>query len=205
LEIPRITVGTAHAFQGDERDIMIFSPVAAPGMSPESIKWIEEPRNLVNVAVTRARESMVLIGNKDFLLQRTGIIGKLASYITRVEYLRKKGSEELMLYSWMVLSGWNPSVLEVIGDDEVTFVLKEAGVALAIIVGEGDAGVEARLSGKGCKPLIVERRAINETPALVLKSLADNLKYDFEELLDVLPEQLRTEGVEGEEHVPAAT
>jgi hypothetical protein len=204
-EIPKITVGTAHAFQGDERDIMIFSPVAAPGMSPESIRWIEEPRNLVNVAVTRARESMVFIGNSDFLLQQTGIIGKLASYITRVEHLRQKGSEELMLYSWMILSGWNPSVLEVIGDDEVTFTLKEEGVTLAIIVGEGETGLEARLSGKGCKPLIVERRAISETPALVLKSIADNLKYDFEELLDVFPEQFHTVDVEGENHVPAAT
>lgn len=202
--LPKITVGTAHAFQGDERDIMVFSPVAAPGISPESVHWIEEPRNLVNVAVTRARESMVLVGNSEFLRERTGILGKLSSYIHQVDELRTKGVEELALYSWMVLSGWNPEVLKMVGDDEVTFLLKQSGVALAMLVGEGDAGLEERLAGRGCKPLLIDRRAIRETPALVLKSIVDSLAYDFNELLDLLPQSFRS-GTAGEEtHVSAA-
>lgn len=187
-----ITVGTAHAFQGDERDVMLFSPVAGPGISPESVNWIEEPRNLVNVAVTRARESLVLVGNIEFLVQRSGIIGKLATYIMKVEALRKMGSEELRLYSWMVLSGWNPEVLETVGEDKVTFVLKEAGIRLAVVLDGGGAGLEERLAGRGFKTQVVERRAVVETPALVLKSLADQLKQDYTELLELLPETMRT-------------
>lgn len=41
----RITVGTAHKFQGDEKDIMIFSPVLARGISEGSLRWLQRTRN----------------------------------------------------------------------------------------------------------------------------------------------------------------
>jgi len=36
----RLTVGTAHRFQGDERDVMIFSPVVTEGMAPRLVRWV---------------------------------------------------------------------------------------------------------------------------------------------------------------------
>ena len=56
-------VGTAHRFQGDERDVMIFSSVLAPGISNRSAKWVQSNRPLINVAVSRAREQLIVIGN----------------------------------------------------------------------------------------------------------------------------------------------
>ena len=60
--------GTAHAFQGDERDVMIFSCVLADGISPRVAKWVQTERRLINVAVSRARETLVVLGdpNIDF-------------------------------------------------------------------------------------------------------------------------------------------
>ena len=65
---PAITVGTAHKFQGDERDFMIFSAVAAVGLVPGSVKWLQDQRNLLNVAVTRARIGLIVVGDHAYCL-----------------------------------------------------------------------------------------------------------------------------------------
>ena len=62
----KILVGTAHQFQGDERDMVIFSPVLSSGIHPGSLRWLEEHRNLLNVAVTRARLTLLIVGNWEF-------------------------------------------------------------------------------------------------------------------------------------------
>ncbi len=54
---------TAHRFQGGERDIMIFSAVVAPGIVPRSASWIEDQRNLLNVAASRAKQSLIVVGH----------------------------------------------------------------------------------------------------------------------------------------------
>lgn len=60
-----LLVDTAVKFQGDERDIMIFSPVVTPNM-PRGIRYYHESEyNLLNVAITRARAKLIIIGNLD--------------------------------------------------------------------------------------------------------------------------------------------
>lgn len=58
-----LTVGTAHRFQGDERDVMLFSTVLAAGARAGTSRWVEEQRNLVNVAVSRARRALVVFAD----------------------------------------------------------------------------------------------------------------------------------------------
>jgi very-short-patch-repair endonuclease len=58
-------VGTAHRFQGDERDTMIFSCVLAPGIAKRTAQWVEREKNLINVAVSRAKERLIVIGHPD--------------------------------------------------------------------------------------------------------------------------------------------
>jgi very-short-patch-repair endonuclease len=57
--------GTAHSFQGDERDVMVFSCVLADGISRQAAKWVQSERRLINVAVSRARETLIVVGNPD--------------------------------------------------------------------------------------------------------------------------------------------
>ncbi|WP_245719995.1 DEAD/DEAH box helicase [Nocardia uniformis] len=59
----RIKVGTVHTFQGGERDVMIFSLVATPDMPRGSIDWIDKQPNLWNVAITRARSQLHIVGD----------------------------------------------------------------------------------------------------------------------------------------------
>ena len=59
LQDHEITVGTAHTFQGDERDIMLLSFCADPSSHRSTVTFMNND-NLFNVAVTRARKRQVI-------------------------------------------------------------------------------------------------------------------------------------------------
>ena len=80
----RIHAGTAHTFQGNERDVMIFSSVLAPGLSEGSLNWLNCTENLLNVAITRARLLFIVLGNWDYchdVLPPSNRYHRLADYI----------------------------------------------------------------------------------------------------------------------------
>ena len=57
-------VDTVHRFQGDERDLMIFSPVVSKGMTPGALGFLKKNGNLFNVAITRARGQLIVVGDQ---------------------------------------------------------------------------------------------------------------------------------------------
>jgi hypothetical protein len=61
---PGPLLGTIHRLQGGERDVVILSTVAT---EPNSITWLNERPNLMNVAVSRARDRLVIVGDVDAL------------------------------------------------------------------------------------------------------------------------------------------
>lgn len=54
---------TVHSFQGDERDIMVFSPVVSRNMPAGGLGFLRSNRNLFNVAITRARAALWTVGD----------------------------------------------------------------------------------------------------------------------------------------------
>ena len=56
-------VDTVHKFQGDERDLMVFSPTVARGMGAGSLGFLRSNGNLFNVAITRARGMLLVVGD----------------------------------------------------------------------------------------------------------------------------------------------
>ena len=60
-----LIVDTAHGFQGDERDVMFFSPCVGPGLAKGPKYFLSSTGNLFNVAITRARSLLHVIGNRD--------------------------------------------------------------------------------------------------------------------------------------------
>ena len=54
----RIETGTAHTFQGDERDFMLLSFTLAPNSHHQSIFFAQKP-NLFNVAISRAKNKLI--------------------------------------------------------------------------------------------------------------------------------------------------
>lgn len=80
----RIRSGTAHQFQGDECDVMIFSPVLSDGIQEGTLGWLEKTANLLNVAITRARVSLIIVGDLEFCLHQLNVHSryhKLAKYV----------------------------------------------------------------------------------------------------------------------------
>ena len=59
-----LLVDTVHKFQGDERDVMFFSPVVSSGISPGALSFLRSNGNLFNVAITRARGLLHVVGDK---------------------------------------------------------------------------------------------------------------------------------------------
>ena len=53
-----------HLFQGDEKDMMIFSPVISMDLDKLKTRFMSKQGNLFNVAVTRARAVLTIIGSK---------------------------------------------------------------------------------------------------------------------------------------------
>ena len=62
----RLRVATADGFQGDERDVIIFSITCQPNMKRGSLWFIAQEKNRWNVAVSRAKSLLYIVGNKNF-------------------------------------------------------------------------------------------------------------------------------------------
>ncbi|MBP5227271.1 MAG: AAA family ATPase [Kiritimatiellae bacterium] len=57
---------TVHKFQGDERDLMIFSCVVSRDAQSGTIGFLNSTGNLFNVAVTRARSTLTVVGDYQY-------------------------------------------------------------------------------------------------------------------------------------------
>ena len=61
----QLIIDTAHGFQGDERDIILFSPCVSRDLSRGSHNFLKDTDNLFNVAISRARSLLHVVGNRE--------------------------------------------------------------------------------------------------------------------------------------------
>ena len=76
----KIEIGTAHTFQGDERDIILMSWAFANNSYPQSITFLQKP-NLFNVAITRARSKCINFVSHDLDTMPDGHFRHYVSYL----------------------------------------------------------------------------------------------------------------------------
>lgn len=93
----RLRIGTVHTFQGGERDVMVFSLVAGEGMHPGAVAWVGEQLNLWNVAITRARGHLIVVGDKALWRQRGGVGAALLEAAERHGVPPGDGDEDVLL------------------------------------------------------------------------------------------------------------
>jgi very-short-patch-repair endonuclease len=60
----QFVVDTVHGFQGDERDVIFFSPVVSRGIGDSALRFLKSHGNLFNVAITRARSELIVVGDR---------------------------------------------------------------------------------------------------------------------------------------------
>ena len=84
MEKHQIEIGTAHTFQGDERDIMLISWAYAQNSYPQSLIFLQKP-NLFNVAITRARFKTINFISKNPRELPEGILRSYFGFIEEYE------------------------------------------------------------------------------------------------------------------------
>lgn len=96
LEKHNVKILTAHKFQGSEKDIMIFSLVLASRGNGNSDRWYNIYPQILNVALSRAKYLLYIVGDKNFCYERTGVLKRLVE--TYDEIKKQERSEEYTLF-----------------------------------------------------------------------------------------------------------
>ena len=72
-----LRVGTVDGFQGQERDVILFSPTVHANIKSSAVTFIQRDWRRLNVAISRARAVVHIFGDLDYA--RSGAIGQLRS------------------------------------------------------------------------------------------------------------------------------
>ena len=142
----QLIVDTAHGFQGDERDIVLFSPCVTNDLPDGARNFLSNTSNLFNVTITRARSLLHVIGDKD-ACAHSGIrhIQNFTSYCAEIERAgespfettlasdERVGRWERPLYEALVYKGLNPLLQHPVNQYQLD---------LAIVNGETRINVE---------------------------------------------------------------
>lgn len=91
-----LLVDTVHKFQGDERDVIVFSPVVSNGITHSALGFLRSNGDLFNVAITRARGLLLVVGDKNAAFDcGVDYLAKFASYVNKLG--EQKRREEVAL------------------------------------------------------------------------------------------------------------
>ena len=117
----QLIVDTAHGFQGDERDTVLFSPCVSRDLPSGAHTFLKNTANLFNVAITRARSLLHVVGSRDACADsEIPHIQRFTSYCEEIErsgsspYATTLASDERIgpwekpLYDALVAKGLNP-------------------------------------------------------------------------------------------------
>ena len=188
--------GTAHRFQGGERQAILFSSVLSPGMAPSGARWIEKERNLLNVAVSRARRALIVLGHP--LIRELGspTLASLRAYLrdevtrndgagTPVAEFRTDSTSERFLLDAMQLGDLLPYAKLDVEGYELDFALLEEGIKLNVEV-DGDQHLDAR--GRQRRQDLARDRVLAKLSWTVLRIPAWRCHEEIDSVIDEIKE-----------------
>lgn len=91
--LENIDIGTIHTFQGDEKDIIFISTSITPQSGEKTYDWIKHNRELINVATTRPKEKLFIIGDYEEILKRSS---EGDDYMNLVDYVKTNGINDII-------------------------------------------------------------------------------------------------------------
>lgn len=62
-KLSNVVCGTVHAFQGDEKDVVLFSTVLTGQTQAGTYNWLKNNKELINVATSRARDKLIVLAD----------------------------------------------------------------------------------------------------------------------------------------------
>lgn len=89
-----VSCGTVHAFQGDEKDVILFSLALTDQTAVKTYNWLKNNRELINVATSRARQQLVVLSNTNNL-ERLHNPNERDDLYELVEYVKTQGRFEV--------------------------------------------------------------------------------------------------------------
>ncbi|MCD7780295.1 MAG: AAA domain-containing protein [Candidatus Gastranaerophilales bacterium] len=145
LKKHNIETGTAHTFQGDERDIIMLSWAVANNSFNQSLTFLQIP-NLFNVAITRARKKQIIFLSKEPKSLPQGLLKDYIEYVR--EYIQRNTEKEEL--------NTDRNIYKNSFEKEIAAALKEEG--FYVEAGNITAGLSADLTVKNHegKTLIIE-------------------------------------------------
>lgn len=88
--ITNVECGTVHAFQGDEKQEIIFSLALTNKTGEKTYGWLKNNKELINVATSRAKEKLVIVGDKN-QINRLHNLGENDDLFELCNYVRSNG------------------------------------------------------------------------------------------------------------------
>ena len=61
--LENVTCGTVHSFQGDEKDVILFSMAIGDSTQAGTYEWLKTNRELINVATSRAKSQLIVLAD----------------------------------------------------------------------------------------------------------------------------------------------
>ncbi|MCI8482721.1 MAG: AAA family ATPase [Lachnospiraceae bacterium] len=61
--LTNVDCGTVHAFQGDEKDIVLFSTAITGQTQTGTYQWLKNNKELINVATSRAKDKLIILSD----------------------------------------------------------------------------------------------------------------------------------------------
>ncbi len=63
-KVTNVSCGTVHAFQGDEKDVILFSTAITDQTQAGTYEWLKNNKELINVATSRAKDKLIVFSSK---------------------------------------------------------------------------------------------------------------------------------------------
>lgn len=192
-----LLANTAHQFQGDERDMVIFSPVISRGAATTTIGFLRSTSNLFNVSITRARSILWVVGDRQACVS-AGIpyLKNFVEYIFNKRYKNIdlprsefESPNEKRLYEVLKSMGYEPKAQHPVGPYWVDIALQADGKKLAIEV-DGERW-HTTLTGERLERDIVRDRNLRIMGWDVLRFWVHELKYDLDNCIKSIESRLK--------------
>ena len=90
-EIQNVICGTVHAFQGDEKDVILFSLALTDKTSNATYGWLKNNKELINVATSRAINQLIILSN-NIELERLHVPEEPDDLYELISYVKSRGT-----------------------------------------------------------------------------------------------------------------
>jgi hypothetical protein len=162
-----LTVGTVHRLQGGERKVVIFSPVYDETASPPY--FFDRGVNLLNVAVSRARDSFLVFGEMNLFDEArpelpSGLLARHlfadeANELTDIEFPPRTGTTDRPVERLSSLAAHLDALAQAFERARRRLVIVSPFLASAALAADGISGRVSRAVARGVEVVVYTDRA----------------------------------------------